>query len=96
MHRYVDLLSEKASNPTIRQGLRSLALSQHVDDPINIQFTSGTTGLPKVLSLFATYTLVCPGEHSRIVRVARYDIRAQHCHTSTSSTMATSPASGWV
>lgn len=48
MRRYVDVLSEKASSPATRQDLKSLAQAQHVDDAINIQFTSGTTGLPKV------------------------------------------------
>jgi long-subunit acyl-CoA synthetase (AMP-forming) len=56
MRRYVDVLSEKASSPDTRQNLKSLAQAQHVDDAINIQFTSGTTGLPKVTySLLALY-----------------------------------------
>lgn len=51
MRRYVDVLSEKASSPDTRQNLKSLAQAQHVDDAINIQFTSGTTGLPKGATL---------------------------------------------
>lgn len=51
MRRYVDVLSEKASSPATRQDLKSLAQAQHVDDAINIQFTSGTTGLPKGATL---------------------------------------------
>ena len=47
--RYVDLLG--AASQDSRARLDELASTLQFDDPINIQFTSGTTGLPKAATL---------------------------------------------
>ncbi len=48
MHRFVDVLADDASSQAWRQRMDDYMKELHIDDPINIQFTSGTTGLPKV------------------------------------------------
>jgi fatty-acyl-CoA synthase len=47
--RYADVL--RAASPEARARLDELASILQFDDPINIQFTSGTTGLPKAATL---------------------------------------------
>lgn len=49
MLNFADL--EQAATPEARQQLQTLAAVLQFDDPINIQFTSGTTGSPKGATL---------------------------------------------
>jgi fatty-acyl-CoA synthase len=49
MLNFADL--EQAATPEARQQLQALAAVLQFDDPINIQFTSGTTGSPKGATL---------------------------------------------
>lgn len=49
MLNFADL--ERAATPEARQQLQALAAVLQFDDPINIQFTSGTTGSPKGATL---------------------------------------------
>jgi len=64
MHRYADV--ERAGGPAERERLAALARTLQFDDPINIQFTSGTTGTPKAATL----------THHAIVNNARLVARA--------------------
>ena len=72
MIKYSDILQSgdavSALNPELERRLKSC----HRDDAINIQFTSGTTGLPKVIShkLDAHSYVLCKGAtltHSNIL-----------------------------
>ncbi len=62
--KYSDLIA--LAGPAQRQRLASLSAALDPDDPINIQFTSGTTGAPKGATL----------SHFNIVNNGRYIARA--------------------